>query len=117
MPQGDESFPDEWLNGDQDQIVKNAFHSLGSKWVVRPSRQGSSIGVSIVDDTMDTQWVQGAIDDAFFIRRIDIQQWSEFSADEKVDYIRELGDIRSGLGFPISIGKKKFLHPKSLGFS
>ena len=49
-----------------------------------------------------------------FIQRIKKEFWCNFSIDEKCVFIRELTDIRSGVGLPVSINGKVIYHPDKL---
>ncbi len=72
---------------------------LGSPIVIRPANQGSSIGVRIIA-AHETEKIQKAVEYAFFQERIDLNAWACKTEEEKVRYVRDLSDIRSGLGFP-----------------
>ncbi|WCL82257.1 D-alanine--D-alanine ligase [Saprospira sp. CCB-QB6] len=89
---------------------------MGFPLVVRPSNQGSSIGVSIVDQPED---LIAALEDAFFGLEISAQDWQQMNREEQIQWMRKLLDIRSGLGFPLEVqGPKKdkqlLYHPEQL---
>jgi UDP-N-acetylmuramate--alanine ligase len=74
---------------------------LGSPIVIRPANQGSSIGVRIIP-SHETDKIQKAVEYAFFQEKIDLNAWACKTDEERVRYVRDLSDIRSGLGFPAS---------------
>jgi len=71
---------------------------LGSPLVVKAPRQGSSIGVSIVRKEGE---LAAAIERADFSRTIDIGKWAEMTAADRLSWVRQLADIREGLGLPV----------------
>lgn len=72
---------------------------IGLPLVIRPANQGSSIGVSIVQQTTD---IAAAIDAAFFIERLSASTWQAYSKAKKIQYLQQLTDIRTGIGFPLT---------------
>ncbi len=103
----------EWLKREggfnEDMIIKKT----GLPLVVRPANQGSSIGVSIINNKED---INSAIDAAFFIERLQKEEWTKKTASEKVSYMQVLTDIRTGVGFPLQIRstKERYYHPVQL---
>ena len=103
----------DWWKGTTDQQLHQWASDLGWPLVVRPANQGSSIGVRIVHQPEE---LAPAIDAAFFMETLHAQQWTTFSLEEKVDYLRVLTDIRTGIGFPLQEQRSKalFYHPEAL---
>ncbi len=93
---------DAWPKDDPDALFEMARERIGFPLVVRPSRQGSSIGVSILDEKAGPEGLAEAVRQAFFQERIPLSDWRERSAFERVDHIRLLTDIRDGLTFPMT---------------
>jgi len=92
----------EWLKTDDLQsLYDQASGTIGFPIVIRPANQGSSIGVSIVDQKAGLEGFQEAIDRAFFRETIPVNSWRDRSAYDRADHIRYLTDIRDGLGFPL----------------
>lgn len=85
-----------------DDLLQAAFEQLGTPLVVRPARQGSSIGVQIVQQA-NSQVLRSAIDGAFFMLEIQSSDWQHKSTAEKSAFIRELADIRTGIGLPLRV--------------
>jgi UDP-N-acetylmuramate--alanine ligase len=88
--------------------------AIGSPLVVRPANQGSSIGVSIFDAEEGLAFFEKAINRAFFIETIYGTDWNQQARSAQLAYMRELTDIRDGLGFPLTIQDQVFYHPENL---
>lgn len=80
--------------------------------VVRPSNQGSSIGVSI---SKDAKALEEAIDKAFFIEHLQASYWNALSEQGKAQYLFNFTDIRTGLGFPVMAANQTIQTPSELG--
>ncbi len=98
---------------DWDSFYTTTKNQIKFPLVVRPANQGSSIGVSILqeDSLLD---LRNAIEYGFFQKRIDKNFWLKLNGEEKIKKIQEISDIRSGLGFPLYLADKKILHPDDL---
>ncbi len=95
---------EDWLKStDAQALYDQAAEKIGFPIVIRPANQGSSIGVSIVDQKAGLEGFQEAIDRAFFRETIPVASWRDRSTYDRVDHIRYLTDIRDGLGFPLDI--------------
>ena len=94
-------------------FFEKAKKEIGFPMVIKPANQGSSIGVTILnDDNKDA--FQEALEKAFFVKYITKAQWSTLSADKKTDYIRILADIREGIGMPVKVASRTIYHPYDL---
>ncbi len=93
---------DEWLCDSHKILYDKVLKFFGSvhKVVVKPANQGSSIGVSFVDNS---EHLQRAIDKAFFLRRVDLSYWNELTENQKFKFVRDLVDPRYSIGFPVII--------------
>ncbi len=110
---------DAWVQRDSDKdLYQEAVAEIGFPLVIRPSRQGSSIGVSIIDRGAGWEGFREAVDRAFFRERIPLQDWLARSEYDRRDHIRLLTDIRDGLGFPMDLKTKitieTLFHPDQL---
>lgn len=108
----------QWLDrGDQDYF-EAAKKKIGFPMVIRPANQGSSIGVSIIAESEGTLGFHKAMDQAFFRWRIPAFKWIGMSDAERVSYVRNLTDIRHGLGFPLRLKYEEqdmvYYHPEQL---
>lgn len=105
---------EEWLQTDFNSFYPEIIRKIGYPVVVRPANQGSSIGVSIIQEAQGKESVYNAIEKAFFRRSIRLSDWITLNKTEKIQYIRELIDIRDGLGFPVDAEGITILHPDEL---
>jgi len=94
-------------------IHKNILDTVGSPYVIKPANQGSSVGASVVNDDSINSFYK-AMGRALFTRWLEKQFWSELNDAEKVRYIRELCDIRTGVGIPVIINNTIIYHPEEL---
>lgn len=106
---------EDWLDeGNLDILYERAVTEAGYPLVIRPANQGSSIGVSIIGKETGKEGFRQAVDAAFFIHGLDLREWHQKDAAQKVQYLRELTDIRSGLGFPLWADGQLCHHPEQL---
>jgi D-alanine-D-alanine ligase len=96
-----------------DQIAKE----IGFPCVVKSAHQGSSIGITILHDNKRNDF-NAAMDRAFFIRTLELSEWSKLSAEDQPELIRELTDIRDGIGCPLLLhndsGTVVLYHPEDI---
>lgn len=104
---------EEWMQGKCKKAFQDASEKIGFPLVVKPAHQGSSIGVSILHQADENEFMK-AVEKALFTRWLDVKEWTSFSAEQKNAYIRSLADIREGIGMPVRIGKQEFFHPADL---
>jgi D-alanine-D-alanine ligase len=105
---------DSWLDEkNHSSLFRNAMDAVGVPYVVKAANQGSSIGISVNDSNSFDQFYN-SVNKAFFIREIKKTNWDQFDFLTKVDYVRELCDIREGVGLPVKIGSRLFYHPEEL---
>lgn len=102
-----------WITGDPLAFYQQACSLFGDKLVIRPANQGSSIGVSILQLRDPVDFVQ-AMDKAFFRMRLTGDAWRAMTEAEQIQWIRQIGDLRDGLGFPLKIEEQVFAHPEQL---
>lgn len=108
----------EWLNMAEPQPLLDLLEKkIGFPMVVKASSQGSSIGISILKKKDLAEFVK-AVDRSFFREHLKAADWMKFSEDEKLRWLRELTDIRSGIGFPLSVlssgTRSRVYHPQQL---
>lgn len=93
------------------------FIDLKSKFnlplVIKSPYQGSSIGVSVISKD-DVSLFEEAVNKSFFIQRILASTWNNYSNVQKVNFIRELTDIRVGIGLPVYIDNETVFNPDQL---
>ncbi len=107
-----------WFEGDADELYQSAISTIGFPMVIRPANQGSSIGVSIIDEEEGLSQFEHYINRAFFRELILTNDWSTKSQSQKIAFIRDLTDIRHGLGFPLNVKIQEetqtLYHPEAL---
>ncbi|MBX2870829.1 MAG: PASTA domain-containing protein [Saprospiraceae bacterium] len=108
----------EWLDRGDTDYFEAAKEQIGYPMVIRPANQGSSIGVSIIQESGGARGFHQAMDQAFFRWRLPVLKWSGMSEEDKVGYVRDLTDIRHGLGFPLILKYQEheatYYHPETL---
>jgi D-alanine-D-alanine ligase len=103
----------QWFADEQQQLFASAIEKAGTRLVVRPANQGSSIGVSMLfDPSFDA--FRKAVNKAFFCEEIAKNKWQSLSYEEKVSLIRTLTDIREGIGLPLTVNEELIKHPETL---
>jgi UDP-N-acetylmuramate--alanine ligase len=110
---------EEWCSdnesGDGSDWYEELVSAIGLPLVVRPANQGSSIGVSIVRENDGLALVE-AVNAAFFIQVLERETYLSWTAEERIQWLRELTDIRTGIGFPLKLMDRPavFDHPEEL---
>ncbi len=85
-------------NFDKDAFSKKVVREIGFPVVVKPSRQGSSVGVSVVKSP---DLLNEALEKAFFLDTVTYADWSSFSEKQKQYYVAQRVDVRTGFGMPV----------------
>ena len=80
--------------------LSELVQDLGLPLVVKAPRQGSSIGVSIVREENQELFLD-AEDRALFKRYLFRSDWQTLSEAEQLTWVRQLADIRDGIGLPV----------------
>ncbi|HEU4716987.1 MAG TPA: D-alanine--D-alanine ligase [Bacteroidia bacterium] len=107
----------EWFGGQQEAVFKKAEKTVGFPLVVKSATQGSSIGISILQNASFGGF-RDAVNKSFFTAEITVEEWNGRDADAKNNFIRVLTDIREGIGLPVVMnanGKQETIfHPDAL---
>lgn len=104
----------DWLRAaDKGALMHRYIKELNLPLVIKASSQGSSIGVTILEEA-DCHRFAHAVNRAFFIQEIEKEEWNSKSQEERVIYIRTLTDIRDGIGLPVMCGDLCIHHPDHL---
>ncbi|MFK8161699.1 MAG: PASTA domain-containing protein [Lewinella sp.] len=74
---------------------------IGWPMVIRPARQGSSIGVAIIDEADGLESFERAVNAAFFRELLPISEYIARDTYERLEYVRQLSDLRDGIAFPM----------------
>ncbi len=108
-----------FINGNCTEELRKAKAEIGFPLVVKPANQGSSIGISILHND-ENYALMGAVGKALFTEWIDATEWKKLSDEEKFSSIRQMADIREGIGMPLIVwtstypNKKTIYHPTDL---
>jgi D-alanine-D-alanine ligase len=102
-----------YIEGNCKGIFDRAKKEIGFPIVIKPANQGSSIGVTILNEDDNYKFME-AIEKAFFTKWIDAAEWKKKSTAEKNEFIRVLADIREGIGMPVAIDTQVIYHPADL---
>ncbi|MEM9837169.1 MAG: D-alanine--D-alanine ligase, partial [Bacteroidota bacterium] len=109
---------DDILMGDLAALYEKSSATIGWPLVIRPANQGSSIGVSIIEESEGLAGFEAAINRAFFREILVLAEWNQRSAYDQLDYIRFVSDIRDGLGYPLDVIHQEhrltIYHPEDL---
>lgn len=100
---------DDWIGGRCKGIFDRVKKTIGFPCVIKPANQGSSIGVTILGEEKEVSFME-AVEKALFTRWVDAKEWKSLNEEEKQKEVRQLADIREGLGLPVVIS-----HPAALG--
>lgn len=105
-----------WINADDEYksaLFKFYNVEFGEQFVIKPANQGSSLGVAVLKHP-DFEEFQRAMDLAFFRYKLSGSEWNQKSMDEQVGFVKEITDIRSGLGLPLFVNGDKVYMPDDL---
>jgi len=107
-----------WITKSPEEVYLEAKNRPGFPLVIKPVNQGSSIGASILLQDDYSAFLK-AMNKAFFISEIKAEEWQESTATERMLMIRNLCDIREGIGVPLMFhskneSPKKIYHPEEL---
>jgi UDP-N-acetylmuramate--alanine ligase len=103
-----------WLtNTDRTRLFIDLKSKFNLPLVIKSPYQGSSIGVSVISKD-DVSMFEEAVNKSFFIQRILASTWNNYSNEQKVNFIRELTDIRVGIGLPVYIDNETVFNPDQL---
>jgi len=96
-----------WMEG---KSCKEAFekikNDIGFPVVIKPANQGSSIGVTILQQADELSFMK-AVEKALFTKWLDSSEWKNYNEQEKYEYVRTLADIREGIGMPLLVHGSK----------
>jgi len=107
---------EEWLN---EQNKRDFYHQVlsdvGLPMVIKAANQGSSIGISVLE-VDDYSSFANAVSKALFIEKIESDFWIPKTHQEKISWVKDFIDIRSGIGLPVwsETLQKEIYHPDDL---
>src|SRR5690606_333271 len=99
---------------DRPAMFEQLTYELGLPLVLKAPHQGSSIGVSVLKDP-DFEAFETAVNKSFFTRNVSKDDWQELDNAGKVNLVKQLTDIREGIGLPvIADDETEIYHPEEL---
>lgn len=107
---------DDWVNRDTEQrgeLFKYYNFEFAERFVIKPANQGSSLGVSVLKHP-DFDTFEAAMDLAFFRQTIYAGDWNQQDTDDKIRQVKQITDIRSGLGLPLKADGELIYMPDAL---
>ncbi len=99
---------EDWIEGKSKNAFEKVKSNIGFPYVVKPANQGSSIGVSIISNDSETDFMV-AVEKALFTKWVDAIEWRKLSEQDRFQFVKNLSDIREGIGMPVRI-----THPENL---
>ena len=102
-----------WISCNKAEFFQKVVASIGLPFVVKSSKQGSSIGVTVVDQE-DIDGFIRAVEAAFFMHTLCYDVWQHYSQEDKKLWLIRLTDIREGIGFPLYAGDRLIHMPDEL---
>jgi len=109
---------EEWKDTKPATAYERCIEAIGFPMVIRPANQGSSIGVTIVEEEDGLEGFDLAINRAFFREIIPVAEWMDRDEYDRIEYIKLLTDIRDGIGFPMTVSiqeqQQQINHPEEL---
>src|SRR6185312_4668118 len=72
-------------------VYEDVKRTIGSPCVIKPANQGSSIGATVLME-QDFESFEKALLKAFFAVKLPHTEWQQMDKDDRVAYVRELGD-------------------------
>lgn len=107
----------DWFGQNSNTIYEKAVKEIGFPLVVKSATQGSSIGITILQNENVNAFTE-ALNKSFFTRTISAEEWKIQDKIAQIETIRLLTDIREGIGMPVIIHmndeKETIFHPDVL---
>jgi len=104
---------EDWYKQPHKNIYETLKNELGLPLVIKAPHQGSSIGVSILNDDNLAEF-ERLIQKSFFELEIHHSEWTQYSQDEKLSFLTKLVDIREGIGLPVIVNEEILYTPDEL---
>ncbi len=87
-----------------EDYFQNLKQQLGMPLVIKPSLQGSSIGVHILKNDNLEEFINYT-DKAFFFKKINKDYWLSKTFDVQKTYLESLCDLKNHLGLPLELSE------------
>ena len=92
----------DWDTADPVALLSMLGRELGLPLVIKAPHQGSSIGIGIVREEDPTQF-KTAVERALFRRTLTKADWESLDENSRLAWVRQLADIREGIGMPVQV--------------
>lgn len=102
----------QWLANPQ-AVYTSVKDKVPFPLVVKASTQGSSIGVTILQRDDEAAFL-AAVEKSFFSKTITQTQWQGLTENGRLALVRNLADIREGIGMPVLVNGEQINHPYTL---
>ena len=79
------------------EAIKN---HVGLPFVTKSANQGSSIGAGVLWED-DFEEFDRLINQSLFLQKLEKSDWQAKNEEQKIYFVRELIDVRNGLGLPL----------------
>jgi len=95
---------------DLKNIYQNVKNQVGFPFVVKPANQGSSVGVSVINND-NFEDFENAVLKSFFIQNFTPIDWINKDEKTKTQFIQKITDVKEGIGLPAiaTVNNKKEL--------
>ena len=104
----------DWLNtSDKKLLFEQITAKIGLPFVSKAPYQGSSIGISIIQN-YDADKFESSVNKSFFVQEISLLEWKKYNSDKKIQLLKVLTDIREGIGMPVICDGQRINHPEEL---
>ena len=85
---------------DKTALLDEIKVKVGDQFVVKSPNQGSSIGITVLSSPTIKN-LEEAMLKSFFIEKLTASKWMGLDAGTKISWLRELTDIKTGIGLPV----------------
>jgi D-alanine-D-alanine ligase len=100
----------EWhATQDRAALLDNLVAELGLPLVLKAPHQGSSIGVSIIKEK-NLALFEEAVARSLFSLTIQKSEWNGKTAQQQLNFVKTLTDIREGIGLPVQTQDGKLIY-------
>lgn len=109
----------DWHKGGAEAYYVQIREKVGLPVWVQAAHQTRSAGRTLIGEEAGLEGFELAMNRAFFRELLPLVEWKDRSAYERIEYLRMLGDLEDGLGFPIAVSgaapeSQIFFHPEQL---
>ena len=89
-----------WQTQNRKNILAKIKKQVGLPFVIKPANQGSSVGVSVINEHNIANFEQ-AVNASFFIQNINKTQWVNQPKATQISLLQKIADVKEGISFPL----------------